>query len=50
MTKNKLAYDSPTTQILIFRIKDFILTGSPVFGAAGSAGYDQDYNTYGDDF
>ena len=50
MTKEKLTYVSPETDLFVVRFEQGILTGSPEWGQQGGAGANQNYNNYGPDF
>ena len=47
MNKAKENYLSPTTDLLVVRFEEGILTGSPI---AGRAGANETYNIYDEDF
>ncbi len=43
----KVFYEKPTTETLVVRFEEGVLTGSPV---AGQAGANETYNYYDEDF
>ena len=47
MNKKKSLYEAPTTDVLVVRFEEGVLTGSPQFGTTGSAGDDTDDEDYG---
>ena len=47
MNKKKSLYEAPTTDVLVVRFEEGVLTGSPV---AGQAGANETYNFYDEDF
>ncbi len=47
MNKKKSLYEAPTTDVLVVRFEEGVLTGSPV---AGQAGANETYNYYDEDF
>ena len=50
MTKQKMGYESPSTNVLVVRFEQGFLTGSLQWGQQGEAGADQMFNDYGSDF
>lgn len=47
MNKKKSLYEVPTTDVLVVRFEEALLTGSPV---AGQAGANETFNFYDEDF
>lgn len=43
----KVFYEKPTTETLVVRFEESLLTGSPRFGNTGSAGSDTDDDDFG---
>lgn len=44
---SKILYEKPSTELLVVRFEESLLTGSPVPGQAGN---NDSYNEYPDDF
>ena len=51
MKKEKMSYEAPTTDVLVVRFEESLLTGSPEYGTSGAAGsslgLDDDNYNYG---
>ncbi len=47
MDNTKMTYERPTTDLLVIRFEQGLLTGSP---QAGRAGAQENYNYYDEDF